>query len=91
MEQRCQSGPLLHRPEPTERDAGGLVRGHGCLLGELGATRREHDERKPRVARVRLARDEADPLERRELPRDAGGRHREPAGELGAPQGLRGS
>jgi hypothetical protein len=61
------------------------------LLCHLGATGRQHDEREPGIARIRLAGDEADPLERRQLPRDPGGRHGEPAGELDAPQGLRGS
>jgi len=87
-QERRQSSPLLCRPESAEREAGRLVRGHACLLGELGAARREHDESEPGIARIRLAGDEADPLERRELAGDAGRRHSEPAGELDAPQGL---
>ncbi len=50
---------------------------------------REHDEREAGIGRIRLAGDEADPLERCELPGDARGRDSQPARELDAPQRLR--
>jgi hypothetical protein len=39
---------------------------------------RQRDEREARISGMRLPRDEADPLERAELPGDAGRRHRQP-------------
>ena len=80
--------PSPPRTTPSERERGGLIRCRGCLVGDLGSARRQHDEREPGVARIRLARDEADPLERRELARDTRGGHGEPPRELDAPERL---
>ena len=61
-----------------------------AVVGDPGAGVGQDDEREARVAGVRLAADDADPLERLQLPGDARGRDAEPVRELDAAKALPG-
>ena len=74
--------PFRLAPAGGERAVGGVLGGLERLTDDLGTRFGEHDEREAGIALVRLPVDEADPLERAELPRDARGRDPEPLSEL---------
>src|SRR3954451_13851851 len=85
-EQRGELVPLRLVPARSERARGGRLGRRERLVDDLLAGLREHDERKPRIAFVRLSVDESHPLERRDLPCHAGRRDPESARELGPAQ-----
>ncbi len=89
-EERGEHVPLLRRPETGYGDLSRLLRGCSCFRCDLGTSRRQHDECESRIGRMRFTRNEPDPLERPELARDAGCRHREPPRELDAAERLPG-
>src|SRR3954468_24459836 len=81
-EQRGELVPLRLVPARGERARGGRLGRRERLVHDLLAGLREHDERKPRVAFVRLAVDEANALERGDLPCHARCRDPESARQL---------
>ena len=73
-----------------ERLIGGQLGRGLAVVGDPRAGIGEHDERQARVAGVRLAADDADALERLQLPGDARRGDPEPVRELDAAQALTG-